>query len=215
VWHAHETRSPLVLVEYVRTDDEALRLVGETWQEPRSTHTFLRFGQGGVDAEQLDIVTVLLVAVHALTLNMQGCATITGFVLVPDVIQQIDRHRRTLPPSRDSRGLKAWEAGIAPFHFSGRWWPSTPAESAVADQCCGYASEGKEVLGFAFVAAVETAAVGLVAVPCDSGRRTGNLHRPERYSRRLRRVFYLSAQTSIIRDGPNRDYYVRKRAAGA
>jgi transposase len=56
-------------------------------------------------------------------------------------------------------------------------------------------------------------AAGLVPVPRDSGRRTGNLHRPKRYSRR-RRVFYLSAQTSIIRDGPNRDYYLRKRSEG-
>lgn len=45
-------------------------------------------------------------------------------------------------------------------------------------------------------------AARLVPVPRDSGRRTGNLHRSKRYSRRLRRVFYLSAQTSIIRDGP-------------
>lgn len=57
-------------------------------------------------------------------------------------------------------------------------------------------------------------AAGLVPVPRDSGRRTGNLHRPKRYSRRLRRVFYLSAQTSIIRDGPNRDFYLKKRGEG-
>ncbi|MCI2424386.1 IS110 family transposase [Saccharopolyspora sp. K220] len=57
-------------------------------------------------------------------------------------------------------------------------------------------------------------AAGLVPVPRDSGRRTGNLHRPQRYSRRLRRIFYLSAQTSIIRDGPNRDFYLKKRGEG-
>lgn len=57
-------------------------------------------------------------------------------------------------------------------------------------------------------------AAGLVPVPRDSGRRTGNLHRPKRYSRRLRRIFYLSAQTSIIRDGPNRDFYLKKRSQG-
>ena len=57
-------------------------------------------------------------------------------------------------------------------------------------------------------------AAGLVPVPRDSGRRTGNLHRPKRYSRRLRGVFYLSAQTSIIRDGPNREYYLKKRSEG-
>lgn len=57
-------------------------------------------------------------------------------------------------------------------------------------------------------------AAGLVLVPRDSGRRTGNLHRPNRYSRRLRRVFYMSAQTSIIREGPNRDFYLKKRGEG-
>lgn len=57
-------------------------------------------------------------------------------------------------------------------------------------------------------------AAGLVPVPRDSGRRTGNLHRPKRYSRRLRRVFYMSAQTSIIREGPNRNFYLKKRGEG-
>jgi transposase len=59
------------------------------------------------------------------------------------------------------------------------------------------------------------AAAGLVPVPNDSGRRTGNLHRPLRYSRSLRHVFYLSAQTSMMRAGPNRDYYLKKRSQGA
>ena len=59
------------------------------------------------------------------------------------------------------------------------------------------------------------AAAGLVPVPNDSGRRTGNLHRPLRYSRPLRHVFYLSAQTSMMRAGPNRDYYLKKRTQGA
>lgn len=57
-------------------------------------------------------------------------------------------------------------------------------------------------------------AAGLVPVPRDSGRRTGNLHRPKRYSRRLRRVLYMSAQVSIVRDGPNRDFYLKKRGEG-
>jgi transposase len=56
------------------------------------------------------------------------------------------------------------------------------------------------------------AAAGLVPVPNDSGRRSGNLHKPRRYHRPLRRVFYLSAQSSMIRPGPNRDYYLKKRA---
>lgn len=58
------------------------------------------------------------------------------------------------------------------------------------------------------------AAAGLVPVPNDSGRRMGNLHKPRRYSRPLRHVFYLSAQTSMMRTGPNRDYYLKKRDHG-
>ncbi|MCJ1697897.1 IS110 family transposase [Rathayibacter caricis] len=58
------------------------------------------------------------------------------------------------------------------------------------------------------------AAAGLIPVPRDSGRRTGNMHRPKRYSRQLRRSLYLSAQTSIIREGSNRDFYLKKRGEG-
>ncbi len=58
------------------------------------------------------------------------------------------------------------------------------------------------------------AAAGLVPVPNDSGRRSGNLHKPHRYSRPLRHVFYLSAQTAMMRPGPERDYYRKKREHG-
>jgi transposase len=53
---------------------------------------------------------------------------------------------------------------------------------------------------------------GLVPVPRDSGRITGNLRRPKRYNRRLRRVFYMAALSSIRADGPSRQFYDRKRA---
>jgi transposase len=52
---------------------------------------------------------------------------------------------------------------------------------------------------------------GLVPVPKDSGRISGNLRRPKRYNRRLRRVFYLAALSSIRADGPSRQFYDRKR----
>jgi transposase len=54
------------------------------------------------------------------------------------------------------------------------------------------------------------AAAGLAPVPNDSGRRTGNLHRPRRYHRPL----YQAAQSSMVRPGPNRDYYLKKRIQG-
>jgi transposase len=56
---------------------------------------------------------------------------------------------------------------------------------------------------------------GLAPVPRDSGRVRGNLHRPQRYHRGLRRVFYLAALSAIKRtDSPSRAYYQRKRAEG-
>ncbi|WP_217711371.1 transposase [Actinomadura sp. NAK00032] len=73
------------------------------------------------------------------------------------------------------------------------------------------------VLGTEFVAAAGdlvtyadtgclASAAGLVPVSRDSGRRPGRLYRPEGYNRRLRRVAYPSARTSIIRPGSNRDF---------
>lgn len=55
---------------------------------------------------------------------------------------------------------------------------------------------------------------GLAPVPRDSGRVRGNLHRPKRYHRRLRRVFYLAALSAIRPHGASRTFYQRKRAEG-
>ncbi len=52
---------------------------------------------------------------------------------------------------------------------------------------------------------------GLAPVSKDSGRVRGNLRRPKRYNRRLRRVFYLAALSSIKADGPSRAFYGKKR----
>ncbi|WP_039803533.1 IS110 family transposase, partial [Nocardia araoensis] len=38
---------------------------------------------------------------------------------------------------------------------------------------------------------------GLVPVSRDSGRVSGNLHRPKRYNRRMRRVFFMAALSSL------------------
>lgn len=56
---------------------------------------------------------------------------------------------------------------------------------------------------------------GLAPVPRDSGRVRGNLHRPQRYHRGLRRVFYLAAFSAIKKpDGLSRAFYQRKRDEG-
>lgn len=53
---------------------------------------------------------------------------------------------------------------------------------------------------------------GLAPVPADSGRRTGVMHRPKRYHRGLRRVFYMAALANLRIHGPSRTYYDRKRS---
>ncbi|WP_119185019.1 IS110 family transposase [Mycobacterium decipiens] len=80
-------------------------------------------------------------------------------------------------------------------------------------------------LGAEFLAAVgDPALIGsadqlaawaaLAPVPRDSGKRTGRLRTPKRYSRRLRRVMYMSALTAIRCDPQSRTYYQRKRDQG-
>ncbi|WP_327160562.1 IS110 family transposase [Streptomyces zaomyceticus] len=55
---------------------------------------------------------------------------------------------------------------------------------------------------------------GLAPVPRDSGRKTGNLHRPKHYSRRLRYVFYMSSLVAMRMPGASQDYYGKKRSEG-
>jgi transposase len=55
---------------------------------------------------------------------------------------------------------------------------------------------------------------GVTPVPRDSGRISGNLHRPTRYSRPLQRVFSTSALLSVQSCPESRQFYDRKRAEG-
>lgn len=56
--------------------------------------------------------------------------------------------------------------------------------------------------------------VGLAPAPRDSGRISGNHHRPRRYDRRLLRVFYLSGLSALKSCPASRTYYDRKRTEG-
>ncbi|MFF4764384.1 IS110 family transposase [Streptomyces sp. NPDC001292] len=67
----------------------------------------------------------------------------------------------------------------------------------------------------AFASADRLAGYGGVAPAArDSGRVSGNHHRPRRYHRGLLRVFYLSAMASLKSCPASRTYYDRKRAEG-
>lgn len=55
---------------------------------------------------------------------------------------------------------------------------------------------------------------GLAPVSRDSGRISGNLHRPRRFNRRLLRTCYLAALSSLKNSPASRTYYDRKRREG-
>lgn len=74
-------------------------------------------------------------------------------------------------------------------------------QAAVSESMPGF----RPVLG----ASLLVAAGDLAAFPT-----AGNLHKPRHYSRPLRHALYLSAQTSMMRAGPNRNYYRKKRDQG-
>jgi transposase len=58
------------------------------------------------------------------------------------------------------------------------------------------------------------AVAGLAPVPYDSGRISGNLHRPRRFNRRLLRTCYLAALSSLKNSPSSRAFYDRKRGEG-
>jgi transposase len=55
---------------------------------------------------------------------------------------------------------------------------------------------------------------GLAPVPRDSGRVSGNLHRPHRFHRGLLRAMYLAALASLKSCPASRTFYQRKRSEG-
>lgn len=57
-------------------------------------------------------------------------------------------------------------------------------------------------------------AAGLAPVPRDSGRISGNLHRPRRFDRILLRTCYLAAHSSLKNSPASKAYYHRKRGEG-
>jgi transposase len=75
------------------------------------------------------------------------------------------------------------------------------------------AATGGDITAYESAARLAGAA-GLAPVPRDSGRISGNHHRPKRYGRRLLNTFYLAAQSAARYCPQSRAYYQRKRTEG-
>ena len=75
------------------------------------------------------------------------------------------------------------------------------------------AATGGNMEAFASADKLATAA-GLAPAPRDSGRISGNLHRPRRFNRQLLRICYLAAFSSLKNSHASRTFYDRKRREG-
>ncbi|MEN1891271.1 IS110 family transposase [Streptomyces mirabilis] len=188
------SKGSLVLLTGYQTP-AALRRIGvkrlTTWLERRKVHKAAEVATGAVEAAQSQ-QTALPGEERAARLV---CGLAHQILVLDQRIKDIDRQIRETFRTDDRAEIIESLPGIGPI---------LGAEFvAIVGDLSAYANAGRLA-----------SHAGLAPVPRDSGRRTGNYHRPKRYNRRLRHVMYLSAQTAMTRPGPSRDYYLKKRAEG-
>jgi transposase len=192
----YSTRSPLILLTGFQTP-EAIRDAGIA-----GVSAFLR-EHGAWPKGIPSMAATALAAAQAQTLRLPGEATTA--VLIARLARQLldlDRQIKDTGKLITSRFRTHPQAEI--IESLPGLGPILGAEFVVIT--------GGNLAGFATAGRLASYA-GLVPVPQDSGRVTGNLRRPKRYNRRLRRVFYMAALSSLKQPaGPSRVFYDRKRS---
>jgi transposase len=191
----YSTRSGLILVAGFQTPD-AVREIGAAGL----TQHLLDHGVRATSVPSM--VDKAVAAAATQTVRLPGEATTA--MLVADVARQLldlDRQIKTITRLITQRFRAHSQAEI--IESLPGLGPVLGAEFIVAT--------GGDLAAFATSGRLASYA-GLVPVPQDSGRVTGNLRRPQRYNRRLRRVFYMAALSSLKTDGPSRTFYQRKRS---
>jgi transposase len=187
------TRSALVLLTGFQTP-AAIRAAGHA-----ALVAHLRAGNG---RSVPTLASAALAAAHEQTLALPGEAT-NAVLIARQAARLLELHRE----------IQALDALIAERF---RQHP----DAAIIESLPGFGP----VLGAEFLVATGgdlenfssagrlASYAGLVPVPRDSGRITGNLRRAKRYNRRLRRVFYMAALSSLKAGGASRTFYDRKRS---
>ena len=190
----YSTRSALVLVTGFPTP-QAIRAAGES-----GVAGYLR-EHGAWPKNIPGMAADALAAAQAQTLRLPGEAT-TATLIAGLARQLLDLDRRIKDTDKliTSRFREHPHAEI--IESLPGLGPILGAEFLVAT--------GGDLAAFATSGRLASYA-GLVPVPQDSGRVTGNLRRPKRYNRRLRRVFYMAALSSLKVNGPSRTFYDKKR----
>jgi transposase len=191
----YSTRSPLILLTGFQTPD-AIRVAGEA-----GLASYLR--EHGAWAKGIPtMAATALAAARAQTVHLPGETTTAALVArLAQQLLELDRQIKDTDKLITSRFRTHPQAEI--IESLPGFGPILGAEFVVIT--------GGTLTGFATPGRL-AAYAGLVPVPQDSGRVTGNLRRPKRYNRRLRRVFYMAALSSIRTGGPSRTFYDRKRS---
>ena len=148
------------------------------------------------------IVTKALAAAEAQTVSLPGEATTAA------LINRLARHLLDL--DREIKDLDKLLTARFRAHPQSKIIESMPGMGPILGAEFLAITAG-DLAAFGSAARLATYA-GLAPVPNDSGRRSGVLHRPLRYHRRLRHVFYMAAFSSLKTEGPSRTFYQRKRS---
>jgi transposase len=191
----YSKKAPLILLAGYQTP-EAIRRVGTTrltaWLRKRSCHGSANVARKAVDAASAQR-TVLRTEPVAAELAAKIAEQITA---IDAEIAQLD----------DVISERFGQHPDAPILLSMPGFGPVLAATFLA-------STGGDLRAFETVDRLASVA-GLAPAPRDSGRISGNHHRPRRFNRRLMRTCYLAALSSLKNSPASRAFYERKRAEG-
>jgi len=191
----YSKKAPLILVSGYQTP-EAIRRVGATrlaaWLKKRGCRGSANVARKAVDAanSQRSVLRSEAVAAHLVAQLAEQIATIDTEIarLDEQISERFDQH-----PD-------------APILLSMPGFGPILAATFLANT-------GGDLRAFETTDRLASVA-GLAPVPRDSGRVSGNHHRPRRFNRRLMRTCYLAALSSLKNSPASRSFYERKRAEG-
>jgi transposase len=191
----YSTRSALILLTGYCTPAE-VRAAG-----PGAIASYLR--EHGAWAKGIDAMAATAArAAEQQTTALPGEATTA--MLVKKLARQL------LDTDREVKDTDKLITGKFRDHPQARIIESLPGMGPILGAQFLVATGGRPLEAFAGPGRLASYA-GLVPVPKDSGRVTGNYHRPKRFNRPLRQVFYMMALSSIRPEGPSKAFYQRKR----
>lgn len=191
----YSKKAPLILVSGYQTPD-GIRRIGASklaaWLKKRGARNAATFAAKAVNAAHAQHTTLLTQA--------------TGARLVARLAEQVMAIDADVAQLDDEITQRFQQHPDAPILLS---MPGFGVVSAATF----LANTGGDLAAFETVDRLASLA-GLAPAPRDSGRISGNHHRPRRFNRRLMRTCYLAALSSLKNSTASRTFYDRKRSAG-